>query len=395
MRVGVDAVCWANRRGYGRFTRSILKAVIELDHSNEYVFFVDQEDEALPLPSGVNLIRVSTSKPAVKAAGAHGRRSWADLNLMRRAIHGQDLDLIFFPSVYSYIPMLAGIPQLVTIHDVIPELYPELVFPTLRSRLFWSAKVKLGCLRARLILTVSSYASNCLATHMRLAPAKLRVINEASDSIFRRLDQCDPTEFWNKLGVAPIPRFIAYVGGFSPHKNLDLLVEVFQKLSANPEFADVHLLLSGDYTSDVFYSCYSRLRDQVRRAGLHDSVIFTGYLSDEDLVTLLNLAELLVLPSVCEGFGLPAVEAAACGAPVVVTTESPLPALLGEGAIGVSPNDASAWCEAIACVLRNPRLRKQMGEAALAAASRLSWKNSARDLLSIFEEVGSSYGATA
>lgn len=108
---------------------------------------------------------------------------------------------------------------------------------------------------------------------------------------------------------------------------------------------------------------------------------------DDDLLALLNLTAALALPSFCEGFGLPAVEAAACGAPVLVTTESPLPQLLGDGAIALAPDDRTGWREALARVLRDDALRTRMSHAAQQAAAALSWEHSARQLLEIFAEV--------
>jgi glycosyltransferase involved in cell wall biosynthesis len=143
----------------------------------------------------------------------------------------------------------------------------------------------------------------------------------------------------------------------------------------------------GDHEGDAFYSCYKLLVDQVEQAGLRERVCFTGRVSDADLVAVLNRAEVLVLPSFSEGFGLPAVEAAACGTPAVVTTASPLPGLLGEGVIAIAPGDRAGWIRALAGVLGDKALRKRMGQAGLQAALRLSWNNSAQQLLAVFEEV--------
>ncbi|MGA7463059.1 MAG: glycosyltransferase, partial [Candidatus Korobacteraceae bacterium] len=152
-------------------------------------------------------------------------------------------------------------------------------------------------------------------------------------------------------------------------------------------FGDLKLVLVGDYTGDSFYSCYGELARQVQRDRLQEHVIFTGRVEDEDLVVLLNRCHALVLPSFCEGFGLPAVEAAACGRPVLATTQSPLPQLLGEGMLAVDPADRAGWLNSIERVLTDDGLRRRMGQAALAAASQLSWKNSARQLLAVFDEV--------
>jgi alpha-1,3-rhamnosyl/mannosyltransferase len=386
MRIGVDATCWFNRRGYGRFARALLTATLELDRENRYTFFTDSDSAEFPLPAGVEVVRVPTDVPTVKAASADGRRSIKDMGALSQAMSEARLDLVFFPSVYSFVPLVTTTPVLVTIHDVIPELFPELVFPTRKSKFFWDIKLKLACLQSRLILTVSEYSRRRLAEKLRINPAHIRVVPEAGDPAFRPLPGVE-SGAWRARHLVPSGRFLAYVGGFSPHKNLSGLLSVFAEIAAQPQFADVHLLLVGDYQGDAFYSCYQQLRAQVRGLKLDGRVFFPGYMPDDDLVTLYNLAEAVVLPSFCEGFGLPAVEAAACGAPSVVTTESPLVEVLGAGTIGVAPEDRAGWRAALETVLSEPGRREAMRAAALAAASRLTWEKAASELLAIFDEV--------
>lgn len=396
MRVGVDATCWGSRRGYGRFLRSLLQATLATDRQNDYVFFADSDSPEFPLPERrVEIIRVPCGIPTAKAASADGRRALGDMWTLGRAIDAEKLDLFFFPSVYSYVPLLSKLPKIVTVHDVIPERFPKMVFPTLRSKLNWRAKMKMACAQARIILTVSEYSRRCLAEDLGLAPSRLRVVNEASDPIFRRLEHPDGSLLFERLGLDAGARFVIYVGGFSPHKNLKLLVDAFLELQARSGLTDVFLLLVGDYKTDVFHSCYREVQEQVRELGLVDRVLFAGYVGDDDLAILLNLAEALVLPSFSEGFGLPAVEAAACGTPVVVTTESPLKELLGAGAISVTPNDRAGLLAGLTAILTDPARQQTMGEAALAAAQQLSWEKSARQLLDVFDEVRETSEATA
>lgn len=395
MRIGVDATCWLNRRGYGRFTRALLSAALQLDRRNKYVFFVDGESEEFPFPPAVTVTRVESDVPTVQAAGAQGRRSLRSMWSMSRALSSKKLDLVFFPSVYSYVPLTTRAPKLVTVHDVIAEMFPSLVFPTRRSKFFWWAKVKAACIQARLVLTVSDYSLQCLAQQLKIPVSRMRVVSEASDPAFRRLQGQDRGALFCRLRIPESARLLTYLGGFSPHKNLSLLVDVFRELQGRQEFSAVYLVLVGDYQGDVFYSCYKQLLHQVREYGLQERVVFTGYLGDEEVVQLLNLSEALLLPSFCEGFGLPAVEAAACGTPAVVTTRSPLPELLGEGAIAVDPLDRAGWQEAITRILSDPRKRELMRSAGLTAARQLSWENSARQLLSAFEEVVSPSAASS
>jgi glycosyltransferase involved in cell wall biosynthesis len=388
MRIGVDATCWSNRRGYGRFVRALLTATLEIDRKNQYVFFLDDDSAEFPPPAGVEVVRVKASVPTVQAAAANGSRSLGDMWAMSRAISARPLDVFFFPSVYSYVPVFNRVPRLVAIHDVIPELFPELVFPSLRSKLFWRAKVKLACAQATRIVTVSEYSRERLAEVLKLDPAEVRVVPEAGAPAFHRLDAVDDAALAARLNIPVNSRMLVYVGGFSPHKNLPLLVDVFGDLAGDSRFADARLVLVGDFEGDVFHSGYAQLKAQVARLGLENRILFPGYMGDEHLVPLLNRAIAIVLPSFCEGFGLPAMEAAACGTPSIVTTRSPLPGLLGEGAIALEPDDRAGWRDALARLLGDPVLRDRMAAAALAAAGALSWQASARRLLALFDEVG-------
>jgi glycosyltransferase involved in cell wall biosynthesis len=395
MRIAVDATCWSNRRGYGRFTRALMRAVVSVDRRNHYTLFTDDDTNEFPLPQEVEEIRVRTGVPTVKAAGADGRRSLKDLWAVRRAIDGQKVDLIFFPSIYSYVPLTSRAPKLVTVHDTIAELYPELIFPTWRSKFFWHAKVKMGCAQARLVLTVSEYSQRCLTEVLKISPSRIRIVSEASDPVFRPLERSAAVAQAKHLGLPADARFVLYVGGFSPHKNLPMLVDVFRELQRRPELSDLNLILVGDHSGDVFYSCYRQLAAQVRKMGLEGRVLFPGPIGDADLVAVANLAQVLVLPSQSEGFGLPAVEAAACGVPVAVTTCSPLPKLLGEAAAAIEPRNQAGWVDALARILNDAGLRGRMGAAGIKAAGELSWEHSAQQLLAIFDEVKQAHAAAA
>jgi glycosyltransferase involved in cell wall biosynthesis len=174
---------------------------------------------------------------------------------------------------------------------------------------------------------------------------------------------------------------VVYVGGFSPHKNVDMLVRVFDRIRRDVRFDDVRLYLVGDHEQESFVSAYPDLVRLVDALGLGARVTFTGFLPDDDLVVLLNLASVLALPSLTEGFGLPAIEAAACGCPVVATTESPLSSVLGKAGRFVDPRDESALERALRDVLGSRDLRQTMSAAGVDAAGRLSWPAAARRLV--------------
>lgn len=299
----------------------------------------------------------------------------------------REFDLLLFPTIYSYVPVFSRAKKVVMIHDVIAEKYPDLTVPRSTARFFWNTKVALGRWQADAIATVSDYSRGSILEHFGLAAERVFVVGEANDPTFCVMEDPQPSPRLGSLGFAGNGRSVVYVGGFSPHKNLEMLVETFAKLSSRPDFADVRLVMVGEYEKEVFYSYFGTIKKQVETAGLKDRVIFTGYLPDDELVILLNLATVLVLPSLLEGFGLPAIEAAACGCPVVATKASPLPSLLGDGALYIDPTDQRELEFVLERVLTSAELRQQIRAAGLAAAGRLTWDAAARQMINVMQKV--------
>ena len=386
MRIGIDATCWHNRRGYGRHARALLSALVSLDCANRYTLFLDSTEPSEPTPTGAEVRLVKPSIPTVQAASAAGRRSLGDMWRISRALSASEFDVLLFPTIYSFVPTFSRARKLVMIHDVIAETYPRLTIPRLSARLFWHVKAALGRAQADAIVTVSDYSRDGIVRYFRLDPDHVFVAGEAADPVFRRLTQPQPGAKLRSFGIDGSKRIAVYIGGFSPHKNLEALVSAFAKVAGKAAFGDVRLVMVGEKSADAFHTYYGTIAAQVDALGLTDRVIFTGYLDDEEVVTLLNLASVLVLPSLMEGFGLPAVEAAACGCPVIATTASPLPQLLGEGGIYVESRE-SAIAHALETVLSSSELRASMSAAGLAAAQKLTWEHAARQMMAVIEKV--------
>lgn len=387
MRIGVDATCWQNNRGYGRHARALLGALARLDTKNHYTFFLDDSEGVATLPPGVEARLVRAASPAAVAASANGHRSLSDIWRMSRRLSDPSFDLLLFPTIYSYAPVFSRARKIVMIHDVIAETYPQLTLPHPLQRLFWRTKVALGRWQADAIVTVSEYSRQGIARRFNLKPERISVVGEASDPIFRRLPDARLTPLLNSLGLRRDHRSIVYVGGFGPHKNLESLVAAFSNLAARPANSDIRLVMVGEYEKEIFHSYFGVIKQQVEKLEVADRVIFTGYLADDELVVLLNCATALALPSLIEGFGLPAVEAAACGCPVIATSASPLPELLGEGGVYIDPNNQAELEEAMARVLESESLRRKMSEAGVAAAGRLTWETAARQMMALIEKM--------
>lgn len=384
MHIGVDATCWQNRRGYGRHARALLTALVHSDTSNHYTFCLDslEQIDSLPWQAGVKLVRAGV--PTAVAASYDGRRSVRDVLRMSRALSNPDFEIVFFPTVYSYVPVSGRAKKVVMIHDVIAESFPQWTQPSRAGQLLWNLKTRLGRHQADALVTVSDYSRQGIVERFRLPPGRVQVVGEAPDPIFGVLEHPELPQGLRDAGVDAGARLVVYVGGFAPHKNLSALINAFSALSANPDFDDVKLVLVGEYANEVFYTEYDTLVSHIQSGRIADRVIFTGFLADPDLVSLLNLATVFVLPSLMEGFGLPAVEAAACGCPVIVTTASPLPALFEDGALYMDPQQPETLTVALRQILSDEEFRQQLRIRGRETAARLSWDAAAQELQGIF-----------
>jgi len=305
---------------------------------------------------------------------------------LTRAVWSARPEVFFSPSIYTYFPLPPGIPAVVTIHDAIAERFPELTLPSRRARMFWNAKVALALRQARLVLTVSEFAAGEIADVHRVPRTRLRVALEAPAEAYRPSEtRAEVTAAARRAGVDGDARWFVYVGGFNPHKHVDVLVRAHAAVVAGMPDPPL-LLLIGSLDGDVFHGAQAEIREAIGRAGTETLIRWTGFVPDEELRHLLSGALALVLPSASEGFGLPAVEAAACGTPVVATTESPLPDLLAGGGLFVRPGDAGALASALRRLLADEPGRRDLGVTARRRAAALTWPAGARAALAALRE---------
>jgi len=378
VRVGVDATSWANRRGFGRFARNAVGRLVELDPDTTYVLYVADASSAAALPAGAERRAVGAGRAPAAARG----RGAGDLLRLTLAASRRDLDAFLFPSVYTYFPVLR-VPTVVGVHDVIAAELPELTLPTRRARLSWRAKEGFAVRRARRVFTVSEASRRALAERHRIPCAQIAVVREAPDPLFGPRPAAEKARALGPLGLEPDEPFLLYAGGISPHKGIGTLLDAYAGLSERADGLP-RLVVAGDLDSDPYLSAAGAVRGQIIRLGLGDRVVLPGFVPDETLACLYAAATVVVLPSLAEGFGLPAVEAAACGAPLVL---SDLPAhreTLGDAALYFPPADTGALEQALERALDDETLRRSLGIGGREAVSQLSWDAAAlrlRDLL--------------
>ncbi len=389
MNIGIDATCWWNNRGFGRFTRDLLTALFELETHHHFTLFTDQPIPTMSRFSNVSIIQVDASRPTTEAAVADSNRSPFDMLRLYRAVARSPIDLMYFPAVYSWFPAPLKLPTVVTLHDAIAEHYPELIFSSWRSRFLWSLKVKLAIWNSDRILTVSAAAKQEIVDYVGAPAALIDIASEAPNPLFRRTT--DHTFIAAARARASLPAeapTIVYVGGLAPHKNLHGLLDGFERANSRGRAQNVHMALVGDFEGAGFLSNYSSLWSRVEaNPELRDRVHFTGYVSDEDLVALYSSAIAVAMPSYSEGFGLPAIEAMSCATPVLSSNLGSLPEVVGDAGLYFDPFDVDAIAQSIIEIVENTGLREELSANALARAPQFTWKRSAELTLAHLERL--------
>ncbi len=376
MKVGVDATSWANRRGYGRFARNVVGRLVTGE--DEYVLFTDERtarEEELPQAAIVRAVAVG------RPPAADAPRSLRDLGRVAQAASRERVDVFLFPSLYTWFPV-RGAPTVVGIHDVIAEQYPDLTLPTRGARVRWNLKRRLAVKQARRIFTVSQASRKLLAAGLGVPEASLAVVPEAPDPVFGPRSAEEIDRELGPLGLGHRERYFVYAGGVSPHKGLETLLDAYALLGEPAPL----LVIAGALEDEAFLSAAGSVRRQIEVSGLQNRVLLPGFVSDEALACLYAGAVAFVSPSKAEGFGLPAVEAAASGTPIVLSDIPAHRETLDGAAFYFPSGDARALAGQLEAVADDGALRDEYGAAARKCVARLSWDASAAALRAVLRE---------
>ena len=368
MRIAFDGTSLRPRRtGVGYYSEHLLRHLAAEASGDDLVVISNRDvDTTSPLPAHVQVMTATRRLP---------RMVWMQTGapaLLRQA----RADVAHFTN--GMLPIAAGVPTVVTIHDMSLRLYPRYHPP--RRVLLNRPLVDIAVRRADAIVSVSASAKADIVRLYRLDPDRVHVVHEAAAPSFRPVR--DPRELERvrqKYRLAD--RLILYVGTIEPRKNLPNLIEAFASRKRAGDLAH-HLVCVGPY------GWLSRgLQDLVRRTKVSHAIQFTGYVPFEDLAALYTLAEIFVYPSMYEGFGLPVIEALACGVPVITGRAAALAEVGGEAVEQVERLDVDALGDALARLARDPERRRELSTAALARAERFSWQRAARETLDVYRRV--------
>ena len=368
--VCIDLTSAALRRaGLGRYQSSLARALLDI---------------GVPLTAFVHDVRASQLRPPLSELRTHqyGRslRRWR----LRAAMSyvGAPLDRTFpgvrlFHATDHLLPKLRRARSVFTLHDTAYVHHPEHYLP--RNRIYLQRMVPRFLEHADRVIVVSEHARREAVGIYDLDPGRVDVIPEGVDERFR--PDPDPTAVDAVRRRYGLPeRSILYVGTIQPRKNLTTLLDAFARVREH--HPDLALVVAGE-KGWLFRSFFDRLR----ALGLGSSVVVTGHVPDEDLPALFGSAVVFAYPSLFEGFGLPPLEAMACGLPVVCSDATSLPEVVGDAGILVPPLDVDAWVAALDRLLEDPAAREDLRARGLERARRFTWDEAARRTLDVYRAV--------
>jgi glycosyltransferase involved in cell wall biosynthesis len=363
VRIGICARTWGENGGIGVYTRSVIPSMLDLDARNEYHILYSNKAHLGSL-TGTDRVR----EVYLPAKGKWMWDQWA----VPRYAHREGLDMIFHTKFA--IPFLARCKTAMVLHGTERFVHPE--FHQSGDLWFFKTVYPQYLKRASLIIAVSNRAKEDIISYMGIDPEKVRVAYLATDPIFRSISNPEQLGFVREKYHLP-PRFILFAGHIYPGKNFGRLLEAFSMVRKD---MNIHLVVAGGmrwkYQNDL---------NAIETLGLQKSVHFAGYVPQNELVAFYNLAAATVFPSHYESFGLPNIEANACGCPLVTSRTGGMPEAAGNAAMYVDPLDVADIANAIVRVLTDEDLRQALIAKGYENAARFSWEKTARATLDALE----------
>jgi len=363
-RIGLNAQLLSGQRSYRaagihRHILGLLAHLPEADARFRYTVFTGEDAPVPDRPLTVQRTTFHTERSV-------SRIVWEQV--AQPALAGQ-VDL--FHALAYVTPFFTRKPCVVTVHDLSFLRNPERFRFANRTylRLFTALSVK----RAQRVIAVSQNTKQDIMTVYGLPAEKIDVVYSGLDAHFKRPAQQDIEDFRAAHGLPD--RFILYLGTIEPRKNLSTLIRAYAKVRPD----GIKLVCAGGrgwMHEDVFQT--------VEELRLSREVIFPGFLPDDDLPLWYSAAEIFVYPSAYEGFGLPVIEALACGVPTITTNASSLPEAAGDAALLVPPDDSAALADTLARLLNDPSLQTELAERGPKQAARFNWRDTARDTAGVY-----------
>lgn len=378
MKIGIDIRTLMDARysGVSEYALNLVKEILKLDHDNEYRLFYNCYGECPNIP------KFEGGKAEVVKYNYPNKI----FNYLLAKIFNQPkidkklgVDLFFMPHI-NFIGLAGGAKSVITIHDLSFLRYPE--FFSARKN-FWHSMVNVKKLLKKFdtIAAVSENTKRDIVELCGVAESKVKVIYSGVGKEYVRITNNQETITKQVKNKYDLPdKFVLYLGTIEPRKNVDGIIRAYNKLrAASPELRDYKLIIAGakGWKSEKIYEAW-------KKSEYMNDIKFLDYIDSEDKVFLYNLAGVFVYPSFYEGFGLPPLEAMACGCPVVASYSASLPEVVGDAGLMVDPYDVNAMAGAIKEILTDASLKNKLVERGLKQAKKFSWEKTAKEYFEIF-----------
>jgi len=358
--------------GIGRYTRELVRALAKLDRDHDYVLFAaagGKQPADTVWPPNFQMRSVPLSDRALAILWHR-----LQLPLWVELVTGP-LDIFHSPDFV--LPPVRRARALVTVHDLSFIRYPQCADANLRAYL--NQVVPRSVHRADLVLADSQSTKDDLMELLGVESDKIEVVYPGVEERFRPIENQALLQEARKRYNLP-SRFVLGLGTLQPRKNFTRLIEAYSLLVTR--HPSLRLVIAGGKGW-----LYEEIFATVERLGLENKVVFPGFVADGDLPTLYNLADLFVFPSLYEGFGIPPLEALACGTPVITSDASSLPEVVGQAGLMMEATDVEALAEAMQRVLEDDALQEEMIARGLEQAKKFTWEKAAAKLLSLYEAI--------
>ncbi|OGZ34153.1 MAG: hypothetical protein A2Y98_02360 [Candidatus Portnoybacteria bacterium RBG_19FT_COMBO_36_7] len=378
MRIGIDARFLGPKgKGLGRYTEKLIENLEKIDSENQYVIFLRRE----------NWGEYEPSSPRFKKVLADYRwYSLAEQIRLPAKIYREKIDLMHFP--HFNVPIFYLRPFVVTIHDLILRHFPTRRASAMGPIKYWLKNLAyriviwLAIKRTRKIIVPSNYVRNDILNNFGVKDGKIVVTYEGAPYLNQKSKIKNQKYIFEKYKINR--PYLLYVGNAYPHKNLENLIVAF-KILIEKFNQDLQLVLVGE--EDYFFRrLKAETNTMLHGSGIFNQIIFTGFISDESLNELYSGAKLYVFPSLCEGFGLPPLEAIFRGVPVVSSKSTCLPEILGDAAVYFDAGNPQDIAEKINNILTNNNLAEKTRETGYRQIKKYSWQKMAEETLKIYIE---------
>lgn len=376
MKIGIDARLLNYRRGIGTFVYHLITELSISSKLNQYLLYVDDRSSISSIPAD-DRFTYRILRPVLYPI-------WEQFSLPRAALHDQ-IDVLHCPANTAPLNLSSKVKLVLTIHDVM-YMMPTSMLPLSPSfyqrlgRLYRRVVTPRVVQHAAIITTVSEQSRRDIFSYLGPQSVRIDVTREAASPKFCPLTDSKLLDKVRKQYQLQ-DKIILALGGIDPRKNTLRIIEAFA--------AFLHAGMSGYKLVIVGLpkTAHSNFRLAASNLGIDSNVIITNFVPEEDLVALYNLAETFLYPSLYEGFGLPVLEAMACGTPVITSAVGSIPEVAGNAALMINPTSVESIAQGIKDVVTNAEMKILLREKGLAQAKRFSWQQMTQQMLSIYERV--------